>query len=315
MSVSFPSLAGRSIGVGMDLPWGQPTGFATDAAGVDAPTDSVRAFFESHTQGMSHAFVSWQPRSRGRLSLEEHAPAWDALMAAFPANMTRALHHTALNLAHSNRYDRTELFAFTNALIKRYGFAWVNEDLGFWSLNGKPLPYPLPPLLTDDGLAVCVDNVNECQEALDVPLLVEFPGFSKDWSLVLGQWDAYDFFREVVVRTNSPCTLDTGHLLSWRWWQRARGQALFGGLDRLPLENCFEIHLSGAMINGDDFVDAHHGVLLDEQLDLLDRLLDLCPNVKAVTFEDPKLQANGAMAELSRKSFNRVQQHTAGWLA
>jgi uncharacterized protein (UPF0276 family) len=313
VTIRFPELPARSLGIGLDLPWGAPTGWATDANGDDAPSDALSRFAKTTLPTLSHAFISWQPRSRGALNLADYTLAWDALLTNLPPSLTLALHHTALNLAHSKRYDRRALLAFTNTLIERYGFAWVNEDLGFWSLNGKPLPYPLPPLLTDDGLAVAVDNIRECQEALIVPLLVEFPGFSRDWSLVIGPWDAYDFFREAVVRSNSPCTLDTGHLLSWRWGQGHRGQALFDDLERLPLESCFEIHLSGAETDGERFLDAHHGVLMEEQLTLLGLLLERCPQVRAVTFEDPVLTETGSMNAVSATSWQSLQPAVVGW--
>ena len=282
---------------------------------MDRPSPPLQRFAKDTLAKLSHAFVSWQPRSRGVLSLNDYTTAWDPLMAALPSSVTPALHHTALNLAHSKRYDRRDILAFTNALIERYNFAWVNEDLGFWSLNGKALPYPLPPLLTDEGLSVAVDNATECQQTLTAPLLVEFPGFSRDWSLVIGPWDAYDFFREVVVRSNSPCTLDTGHLLSWRWGQGHRRQALFEGLERLPLNHCFEIHLSGAQIDDGQFVDAHHGVIMAEQLELLHRLLQRCPNVRAVTFEDPVLTQQGEMNAVSAASWRELHDAVDGWLS
>ena len=315
MTVRFPSLPGRSLGVGLDLPWGAPHGFVIDETGADAPSDRLTCFLAHHTGGMGHAFVSWQPRSRSRLDPSDYHASWDALMATVPDGVVPALHHTALNLAHSDRYEREDLLAFTNALIERYGMAWVNEDLGYWSIDGKPLPYPLPPLLTDDGLAVAVDSVVQCQDGLDAPLLVEFPGFSQDWSLRLGDIDAYDFFREVVHRSDSPCTLDTGHLLSWRWLVRHRGPALLGELERLPLEHCFEVHLSGARIAGERFYDTHDGGILDEQIALLEALLVRCPNLQAVTFEDPHLLPDGAMDDTSARSFARIRAACAGWLA
>jgi len=37
------------------------------------------------------AFVSWQPKSRSRLRLEDYLPAWDSLFEHVPATCTRAL--------------------------------------------------------------------------------------------------------------------------------------------------------------------------------------------------------------------------------
>jgi uncharacterized protein (UPF0276 family) len=313
----FPSV-GRGLGVGLDLPWGAPVGFATDEAGREGPSARLAAFLRGDGARFAHVFVSWQPRDRGRLRLEDYAPAWDALAAALPPGTPLALHHTALDLAAPDGGDvddRSELFAFTNALCARYHIAWINEDVGFWSLGGRPLPYPLPPLLDAEGLAACVRNVRACQRALAAPLVLEFPGFSDGVSVVHGDLDAYDFFRALAEETGAPVTLDVGHLLSWRWWRGARGEALFGDLDRLPLDACFEVHLSGCQIACGRFVDAHHGALLDEQLVLLGRLLPLCPQLRAVTFEDPRLEVSGALEPASARSLARLERLVAPWVA
>jgi uncharacterized protein (UPF0276 family) len=303
------------LGIGLDLPWGGGVGFASDPRRGDRVSPRVRAFLASHANRLSHVFFSWQPRDRARLRFADYAPAWDDLMGALPAHLPRALHQTTLNLASLGGYRRAEIFDFTNALCERYGVAWINEDVGFWSMAGKPLPYPLPPLLDAGGLSACVRNVRECQRALVAPLLLEFPGFAAGVSLVLGDLDAYDFFRALAEETGAGVTLDVGHLLSWRWWRGHRGQQLLDDLDRLPLAACFEVHLSGCAIAGDRFVDAHHGVLLDAQLELLTRLLPLCQRLRAITFEDPRIDAGGALHPSNRAGFARLAATVARWLA
>ncbi|MFT7519638.1 MAG: hypothetical protein ACI9MC_001780, partial [Kiritimatiellia bacterium] len=250
------------------------------------------------------------PRSRARLVPQHYYSAWDDLFAAVADYPVRALHHTALNLA-SSVDDRADLLAFTNELIDRYDLRWVNEDLGFWSLDGRALPYPLPPVLTDAGLATCVRNAISCREGLHAPLLLEFPGFSNGWSLCVGDWDAYDFFREVVQRSDCPCTLDVAHLLSWRWLQGHRGQALFDDLDRLPLDSCFELHMSGVELRGDRFVDAHHGVLIDAQFEMLRRLRERCANLGAITYEDPVFDERGVLDASNVVSLERLVRRCA----
>jgi uncharacterized protein (UPF0276 family) len=298
--------------VGLDLPWGAPAGFGFDPARGDVVADRVARFLGRHAGDFSHLFVSWQPRSRSRLDPREYFPAYDDLFARTPRFAARALHHTAFNLGALEPYDRGGVADFTAALVERYGFAWVNEDLGLWSIHGRPLPYPLPPYLTAAGLRAAVRNTAEVQARLTVPLLVEFPGFADGTSLVLGTMHAYDFFRRVVEDTGSPATLDVGHLLSYQWLRGRRGEALFDDLDRLPLDHCFEIHLSGCAVAEGRFLDLHHGVLLDEQLDLLARLLPRCPRLRAVTYEDPRFDEEGVLVPASVAGFDRLRAMIRG---
>ncbi len=312
MSVRFPSFARRGLGVGLDLPWDGKTGFGTSPRG-DVLAEPVRTYFTRHAHAWSHAFVSWQPRDRAAPRLADYAPAWDDLFSTLPPEVPRALHHTALNLASLVPTDRQPLLDFTSELCERYQLKWVNEDVGFWSVDGRAVPYPLPPLLTDDGLAATIANTQACQRALPVPLVLEFPGFSDGASVVMGRLHAYDFFRRLAEGTDAPVTLDVGHLLSYQWWRGIRGEALFDELERLPLSHCFELHLSGCELVGDRFIDAHHGSLLEEQYALTTRLMERCPNLRAITFEDPRLDERGELTERSARSWHRLQGLVAAW--
>jgi uncharacterized protein (UPF0276 family) len=285
------------LGVGLDLRWGGDDGIAYDPLRGEMISDKVVRFLEEHRSAFGHLFVSWQPKDRGKLAARNYYAAYDDLFGRVGEHYAvRALHHTALNLAAIEPYERSALLAMTNDLIGRYRLAWVNEDLGLWSLNGKPLPYPLAPFFTEAGLRAAIANTREVSARLDAPLLIEFPGFSQGTAFFIGELHAYDFFRAVAEEADVAVTLDTGHLLSYQWLLGKRSDELFGDLQRLPLARCFEIHLSGCAIREDRFFDLHRGPLLTEQLELLRRLLDVCPNARAVTYEDPTFDAEGKLS-------------------
>jgi len=299
--------------VGLDLPWGAAIGFGFAKEEGDRVTANVLAFLERHEPDFNYWFISWQPRGRNQLDPDEYFAVYDDLFNRAPSFGVRGLHQTSFNLGALEAYDRGPIVDFTNALIGRCGFSWVNEDLGLWSLHGRSLPYPLPPYLTDAGLEAAIRNCSEVQQALDAPLLVEFPGFSAGTSLVIGRWHAYDFFREVVQQSGSPATLDIGHLLSYQWLRGLRGEDLYSDLELLPTDSCFEIHLSGCETSGERFLDYHHGILMEEQLVLLQRLLPLCPNLKAITYEDPKFDSSGVLVPRSTEGFGALQDAVSAW--
>ena len=312
----LPAVEGRlGLGVGLDLPWGAPSGFVHDGARGDTVAEKVVRFLGAHARTFSHLFVSFQPKNRNRLDLADYRSVYDDLFQRIPPFAVRALHQTTFNLGALEAYDRAGIVDFTNALIERYGLGWVNEDLGVWSIHGRPLPYPLPPYLTTAGLGAAIAGTDAVQRALVAPLLVEFPGFSEGTSFVIGNLHAYDFFRRVVEDTGSPSTLDTGHLLSYQWLRGKRGEALYDELDLLPLGSCFEIHLSGCETREGRFFDYHHGVLMDEQLELLARLLPRCPRLRAITYEDPRFDDQGALVPASLPNFERLQAIARGWAA
>lgn len=295
------------LGVGLDLPWQGPYGIV----GGQVLPRTVR-FLQRYAPRFRALFVSWQPRDKGPPSLDAVAPALDALFAQVPID-TRALHQTALNLA-AVHYDRTPVVRLTNALIARYGLQWVNEDLGSWSVHGRPLPYPQPPPLSDDGVAHCIRTCAEVDAALDAPLVVEFPGVDTPLPWRHGALDAYDAFRRIVAGAGVRCNLDTGHLLTWRWSQGHRGAALLDDLDRLPLEHCVELHCAGARVEGQALVDAHHGVLHELQLQLVERLTAQCPNLRLVTYEDPRFDDQGVLPEAAERSLDALERRVQAWM-
>ncbi|MGW0537974.1 multinuclear nonheme iron-dependent oxidase [Streptomyces sp. NPDC003032] len=306
------------LGLLMDMPWagkglgGRGVGFEETDDGGDIPP-RVRAFLQRHGGDFGYAAHSFQPRSRATPRAADYVGAYDRFQEPLPTGLPRAFHQTELNMGTPERYDRRPVAEFTNELHARYGFSWVVEDLGIWSLRGYPLPYPLPPPLTQPGLDISTRNVAEAAELLDPPLHVEFPGFTEGGSFVLGNLDAFEYFAKLAEDADVWVTFDVGHLLSYQWLRGRTGPEMFDGIEALPLDRCRELHLSGCQIVGGKFRDLHHGVLLNEQLELTAHLLRRCPNLLGVTYEDPVFRDDGQLVEKSRRNYDRLKALVAAW--
>lgn len=306
------------LGLVMDMPWSGGTlgnrgiGFVETTRGPDI-SPRVRAFFERHGGDFAYACPSFQPRSRAVPRVADYAPAYDRFFAALPGGVARAFHHTELNMGSPERYDRGPAIDFANELAARYDLAWVVEDLGIWSLRGCPLPYPLPPPLTERGLEIATANAADTARRLTPALHVEFPGFTEGGSFYLGHLDAFEYFTRLAEDADVWVTLDVGHLLSYQWLRGRTGRSMTDGVDGLPLARCRELHLSGCQIVGGKFRDLHHGVLLDEQLELTEYLLARCPNLLGVSYEDPMYRDDGRLVERSRPNYGRLREIVAAW--
>jgi len=298
------------LGVAFDLPW------RNDGAGFRTASGLLSREVTDHLRRESYDYVmfSYQPRGCTALDADSYLQAYRQVREAAAPGAPLALHHTALNFGATAPYDRRAVYAFTNALHRELGFAWVNEDIGIWSHHGLPMPYPLPPLLVRESIWPTVDGLIEAREALAPRLHLEFPGFDAGYAIIIGRMDAYDWFTEVAERADVAVTLDVGHLLSYRWALGHRGEALYADLDRLPLQRCREIHLSGCEVADDRFYDLHHGVLMDEQIELLDRLVDLCPNLEGVTYEDPALDPAGHLPDKAAANVDRLRTRVRQWM-
>lgn len=321
-AVSAEGEEGRfGLGLGIDLVWGARVGFdrfdsettGRPAGSGGAPTGVLRRYLERNSDNFAYMFCSFQPRDYGPMRADRYAGAYASLFEAFGSEKPRALHHTMLNLGAIDHYDRTAVVQLTNALHELFKFEWVVEDLGIWSLGGRSLPYPLPPLLTSEGKRACIEGVSDAHGALSAPLLVEFPGITEGGTFVFGTEDAFEFFADVIFTSGANCTLDIGHLLAWQWTVGRSGPRMFEGLASLPLERAREFHLSGCQIVNGRFRDLHHGVLLDEQIALVEHLLPLCPNLRGITYEDPVFDDSGTLVPKARKNFERLRAITNEW--
>ncbi|MFE4670497.1 DUF692 family multinuclear iron-containing protein [Streptomyces sp. NPDC056716] len=310
MATREPTRTRRGLGVGMDLPWGAPIGFDPADPG---PNSRVRAFLARHAAEYAYFVFAFQPRGPVPLQASRYLEPYRRLVEQLPRDMPIGLHQTMLNLGTVETYDREPIYEFTNELHRHFDFAWVVEDLGMWSLGGIPMPYPLPPYLIAENVPNVAANMAEANERLAPRLRVEFPGFTDGVTVAVGDIDAYEFFRRVAVAGGVEVTLDVGHLLSWRWWRGERGAGLYGDLHLLPLEQCRELHLSGSAISRGRFLDLHHGVLLEEQLVLTELLLERCPNLEAVTYEDPNYDRDGVLVPKSTDGLLRLREMVDQW--
>ena len=84
-------------------------------------------------------------------------------------------------------------------------------------------------------------------------------------------------------------------------------------LENFPFEQVIEIHMSGSELKDGKFYDRHHGILLKEQVEMLDFLLPRCKNLKVVTYEDPQYTLDGNLIPASIGGFNALKEKIALW--
>jgi uncharacterized protein (UPF0276 family) len=283
---------------------------------LESDLNSLKQFARHSGGQFQYAFASLQANSHDLLwkreSQEIMIRRLDDFFSLFPHLHGKfALHHTMLNMAANlEDYPKENIVAFTNRLARLFKFRWVNEDLGIWFLKGKRVPYPFPPFLNHKSLDLCVKNIKWYQDHLEVPLLVEYPGYSEGSSFSIGQLNQLDFFSEVIKKAEAYWTLDTGHVLGSIY---SSSNKLEVEIEKLPLALCREIHLSGSSIVNNEFLDLHHGVLLPEQIELLRSLRYRLPNLWGVCYEDPKFTASGDLIPKALPLYTELLKEIKLW--
>lgn len=192
----------------------------------------------------------------------------EALREAYPLS----LHGVGLSLGGAERLDRDHLAAL-RALVERYRPGLVSEHIAWSSHGGVWFADLLPPSLDRAGLDRLCDNVDEMQEAVGRPVLIENPASY----LVLPdcETDEVAFLVEAARRTGCGLLVDVNNI---------HVSAVNTGLDAdayvdaIPGETIGEIHLAGFTVDdagGERLLIDSHGAAVDDAVwRLYARLID-----------------------------------------
>jgi len=173
-----------------------------------------------------------------------------------------SLHGVAMSIGGPQPLDRNHLERF-RALAERYEPAVVSEHLA-WSTHETtyfndllPLPY------TEATLSRVSEHVDEVQQAIRRPILLENPS-----TYVVFRESAMsemDFIRGIVQRTGCGLLLDLNNVFVSA---TNHGYSALDYLSDFPMEHVGEIHLAGHAEQVDDegdrlLIDSHDGPVAD----------------------------------------------------
>ena len=213
-----------------------------------------------------------------------------------------SLHGVSMSIGGSQPLDKTHLGRF-KALVDRYEPALVSEHLA-WSTHETTYYNDLLPLpYTRATLARVADHIDEVQEAISRPILLENPStyilFSQS------TMSETDFLRELVLRTGCGLLLDVNNVFVSA---TNHGYSALGYLADFPLGHVGEIHLAGHAEQTDDegdllLIDSHDGPVADAVWKLFNIVIGRCGPVPTLVEWDsdipdwPVLKAEAAAAQ------------------
>jgi uncharacterized protein (UPF0276 family) len=162
-----------------------------------------------------------------------------------------SFHGVGLSLGSTDPIDKTHLHKL-KALFERFEPAFVSEHLSWCSVGGRFLNELLPLPSTEDSLNHVCSRIDEIQNVLQRPLLVENITRYLTWrdSII----PEGEFIAEVARRTGCGILLDLNNV-----YVNAVNFHLapFEFLDAIPAEAVQEIHLAGFDRFGRMLIDTH----------------------------------------------------------
>lgn len=213
-----------------------------------------------------------------------------------------SLHGVCMSLGGPQPLDKAHLAHF-RGLVARYQPAMVSEHLA-WSTHETSFFNDLLPLpYTEATLRHVCDHIDQMQEAIRRPILLENP--STYLAFTETTMSETDFIRGVAARTGCGLLLDINNV-----FVSATNHG-FSALDYLadfPLSRVGEIHLAGHDEQADDdgeplLIDSHDGPVADAVWKLYEIVIRRCGPVPTLIEWDskipdwPVLQAEAAAAQ------------------
>ncbi len=217
------------------------------------------------------------------------------------AGISVLFHPSFINFCGSQPNSQAWLTA-TDKHIQAVQSPWFAQDCAycFWQDGygySSQFGYFIPPILNQASLALAVQRIQEVQAASSVPIAIEPPPVS----FVIGTMPVLEFFGQLAKTTDCALLLDMGHLVSY---QMASGQNILEQVSTLPVERVIEIHIAGGRVKqaeqGPIYIDAHEADILDEVWQMLEHLLPLLPNVKALCYECEGVDQAKVLSTLKR---------------
>jgi uncharacterized protein (UPF0276 family) len=150
-----------------------------------------------------------------------------------------SLHAVGLSLGSAGELDANHLGKLAD-LVKRLKPAFVSDHLSWSSIDGVHLNDLLPLPYTDEALAVVISHVEQIQDRLGQPLLIENPSNYLAWRH--STMSEAEFLAELVRRTDCGLLLDLNNIYVSAHNLEADIEDWFA---LLPSHAIQEIHLAG----------------------------------------------------------------------
>jgi uncharacterized protein (UPF0276 family) len=276
-------------------------------SGLRFPAHAVAGLAGTSLKAEHLSAIFAEPRHEG--FFEVHAenymgaggPPHDAL-TRIRRDYPVSLHGVCMSIGGPQPLDKIHLGRFKD-LVDRYEPALVSEHLA-WSTHDTTFFNDLLPLpYTPATLARVAAHIDEVQETIGRPILLENP--STYVVFPESTMSETDFIREVARRTGCGLLLDVSNVFVSA---TNHGYAARSYLADFPLEHVGEIHLAGHTQQADDegdllIIDSHDGPVADAVWKLFEIVIGRCGSIPSLIEWDsdipdwPVLKAEAASAQ------------------
>lgn len=160
-------------------------------------------------------------------------------------------HSISLSLGGAQRPDRRRI-AHLNELAERLHSPFVSDHICFVRSGGLESGHLLPVARTELSLKILIENVQEAQQRLHRPLVLENIAYLCDWRN--SQMSESEFISRLVSQTGCKLLLDVANLYANAINHHFDACQFLG---EIPLNSIEYVHVAGGLNHGDAYHDTH----------------------------------------------------------
>ena len=185
-----------------------------------------------------------------------------AMLDQIRANYPMVMHGVSMSIGSVNGLDK-EYLRKLKLLEQRVEPMWVSDHLCWSGVHGRNLHDLLPLPYTEEALQVVKRNVEQAQEVLQRPMVLE--NVSSYVEYEMSEMTEWEFLAEVVKATGCKLLLDINNIYVSAFNHNFSPTSFIEGV---PIDSVAQFHLAGHLNKGDHLVDTHDHPVCDDVWDL-----------------------------------------------
>ncbi|MET0006003.1 MAG: DUF692 domain-containing protein [Candidatus Thiodiazotropha sp.] len=185
-----------------------------------------------------------------------------AMLDKIRADYPMVMHGVSMSIGGIDGLDKNYLRKL-KVLEQRIEPMWISDHLCWAGVHGRILHDLLPLPYTHEALQVIKRNVDEAQEVLQRPLVLE--NVSSYVEYKASEMTEWEFLTEVSQATGCQILLDINNIYVSAF---NHGFDPLQFIEGVPADRVVQFHLAGHLNNGDHLIDTHDHPVCDGVWDL-----------------------------------------------
>lgn len=206
-----------------------------------------------------------------------------AILDEIRANYPMVMHGVSMSIGSANGLNK-EYLKKLKTLADRIQPMWISDHLCWTGVHGRNMHDLLPLPYTEEALQVIKRNVEQAQEVLQRPLILE--NVSSYVEYKASQMTEWEFLAELCKATGCRLLLDLNNIYVSA---HNHGFSPTTFMKGIPIESVAQFHLAGHLDKGNHLIDTHDHPVCDGVWEIYQQALNHFGFIPTMIERDDKI--------------------------